>query len=402
MRIGCVGAGPAGLYFAICMQRRDPAHEISVFERDPAGVTYGWGVTLWADLLAKLHESDPQSALEIREGCFRWEDQVVHVQGKGAAHLGGASGFSISRRVLLDILTRRAIDLGAQVEFERGLEDLAELADHDLIVACDGVNSRLRRLHADRFQTNVDVGRNKYVWLGTTKVFDTFTYAFVETEAGWIWFYAYGFDGDTSTCIVECSPATWAGLGLDRIGADESIALLSSAFERYLDGHPLMVQAKDPEGTPWLNFRTVTNRRWHHERVVLMGDAAHTTHFSIGSGTRLAIEDAIGLADQLHRHGSAGSALDAYGTERRAALLKPRRRARRSARWFESIPRYIELEAPQFATLLARRDRFSRLLAKMPARGHWRLYRAGRKATPWRRLRRGASSKPGGAERGAG
>jgi 2-polyprenyl-6-methoxyphenol hydroxylase-like FAD-dependent oxidoreductase len=401
MRIGCVGAGPAGLYFAISMLRQDPTHEVAVFERDPAGLTYGWGVTLWGDLLAKLHDRDPQSALEIREGSFRWEDQVVHVQGKGTVHLMGASGFSISRRALLDILTRRAIDLGAQVQFEHALEDLSELADRDLIVACDGVNSRLRRLHADRFQAKVDVGPNKYVWLGTTRVFDTFTYAFVQTEAGWIWFYAYGFDSATSTCIVECSPTTWTGLGLDALGTDEGMALLSRAFERYLDGHPLMVQSRDPEGTPWLNFRTITNRRWHYDNVVLMGDAAHTTHFSIGSGTRLAIEDAIGLADQLHRHGGAGSALGAYERERRGALGEPSRRARRSARWFESISRYVELEAPQFAILLARRGRFTRPLAKMPARMHWRLYRAGRTASVWwRRLRAGASSKPSGAERG--
>ena len=402
MRIGCVGAGPAGLYFAICMKRRDPGHEIEVFERDPAGVTYGWGVTLWADLLAKLQGSDPESALEIRDGCFRWEDQVVHIQGKGTAHLRGASGFSISRRVLLEILTRRATDLGARVEFECGLDDLAELADYDLIVACDGVNSRLRRLHADRFETNVHVGRNKYVWLGTTRVFDTFTYAFVETEAGWIWFYAYGFDGATSTCIVECSPATWAGLGLETLGTHDSIEFLSMAFEPYLDGHPLMVQARDPEGMPWVNFRTVTNRRWHHERVVLTGDAAHTTHFSIGSGTRLAIEDAIALADRLQRHGRVGAALEAYAGERQAALDEPLRRARRSARWFESIHRYVELEAPQFATMLARRRRFSRLLAKMPARWHWRLYQAARKATLWLRRGKGAGSEPGGMERGAG
>ncbi len=401
MRIGCAGAGPAGLYFAISMKRRDSSHEVTVFERDPPGLTYGWGVTLWADLLEKLHETDPQSAREIREGCFRWEDQVVHVQGKGTVHLSGASGFSISRQRLLDILTKRALDLGAQVHFERELEDLAELADSDLIVACDGVNSRLRRPHVDRFQTNVDVGRNKYIWLGTSRVFDTFTYAFVETDAGWIWFYAYGFDSSTSTCIVECSPGTWAGLGLDRLGADDSVALLQRTFERYLDGHPLMVQSRDPDGTPWLNFRTVTNRSWHSDSIVLMGDAAHTTHFSIGSGTRLAIEDAIGLAAQLHEHEDLRSALDAYGRERQAALLEPRRRARHSARWFENIARYIALEAPQFATLLARRDRFSRLLAQMPPRVHWGLYRAARKAPLWRSVRGWLSPKPRGAERGA-
>lgn len=401
MRIGCVGGGPAGLYFAISMKLREPGHEITVFERDRAGLTYGWGVTLWADLLAKLHETDPPSALEIGESSFRWEDQVVHVHGKGTTHLGGFSGFSISRQRLLDIFAKRALDLGAQVQFEHGIEGGPELAASDLIVASDGVNSRLRRLHGDQFRTKVDVGRNKYIWLGTSRVFDTFTYAFVETHAGWIWFYAYGFDSTTSTCIVECSPGTWAGLGLDRLATNESLALLQKTFERYLDGHPLMVQGGGADETPWLNFRTVTNRRWHSGNVVLMGDAAHTTHFSIGSGTRLAIEDAISLAAELCQREDAGSALDAYARDRQAALLRPRRRARHSARWFENIPRYIELEGPQFATLLARRDRFSGPLAHLPARPYWRVYDAARRIPLARRLRGWMSSGAGGGRRSA-
>ena len=392
MRISCVGGGPAGLYFAILMKRQDPSHEITVFERDPAGLTYGWGVVFWDDLLAQLHDGDPESAREITEGSFRWEDQVVDVQGKGTVRMGGY-GFSTSRQRLLDIFARRAMDLGVQIHFEREIEDLSQVADSDLTVACDGVNSRLRRLHADQFRTTIDVGRNKYIWLGTTKVFDSFTFPFVETDAGWIWFHAYGFSGDTSTFIVECSPETWSGLGFDTLGTEEGINLLERIFERYLEGHPLMSRVRDPDKTPWLNFWAVTNEAWHHGNLVLMGDAAHTTHFTIGSGTRLAIEDAIALADQLDRHGSLGSALDAYGTARRGAMREPRRRARRSARWFESIHRYVELEAPQFATMLARRDRFSRLLAKMPARWHWRLYHAARKATLWLRRGKGAGSE---------
>ena len=394
VRISCVGGGPAGLYFAILMKLWDPSHEITVFERDPAGLTYGWGVTLWDDLLEKLHVGDPESARQIAERCFHWQDQVVEIQGKGTVHLGGASGFAISRQWLLDILAKRAIDLGVLVRFERGLEDPAQLADSDLIVASDGVNSRLRRLHADRFRTNVDVGRNKYIWLGTSRVFGTFTYGFVETHAGWIWFYAYGFNDDASTCVVECSPETWAGLDLDMLSTNESIALLEKTFERHLDGHPLMVQSRDPHETPWINFRTVTNRSWHHDKIALMGDAAHTTHFSIGSGTRLAIEDAIGLATKLRAREDARLALDAYASERQAALVRPRRRARHSARWFESIHRYIDLEAPQFATLLARRDRFSWPLAKLPPRGHWRLYRMGRTIRMVRKPRGRSDSRP--------
>ncbi len=394
MRITCVGGGPAGLYFAILMMQREPEHEITVFERDPAGTTYGWGVTLWADLLRKLDDTDPESARQISESAFRWQGQLVDVQGKQQVHLG-ASGFSISRQRMLDILAKRAIDLGVQVRFETEVARASELPESDLIVACDGVNSRIRRLHADRFETEVDVGRNKYVWLGTSTVFNPFTYAFVETDAGWIWFYGYGFSSEASTCVVECSPATWAGLGFDRLGVEESISLLERTFERYLDGRPLMVQKRDGGGMPWLNYQTVANRRWHSDDVVLMGDAAHTTHFSIGSGTRLAIEDAIALAGRLQEHAHLQAALEAYGEERRAAVLLPARRARDSARWFENVPGYIDLEAPQFGAMLARRYRFPRLLAHMPPRAYYRLYEAARRFEVLRRLWRWLSSRPG-------
>jgi 2-polyprenyl-6-methoxyphenol hydroxylase-like FAD-dependent oxidoreductase len=383
MRITCVGGGPAGLYFAILMKRRGPDHQITVLERDPAGLTYGWGVVFWDDLLAQLRDNDPQTAREIDEHSFRWEDQVVHVEER-TVRMGGY-GFSTSRQTLLDLLAQRAVELGVDVRFEHEVEDVSQLADSDLIVACDGVNSRLRQLHADRFGTSVDVGRNKYIWLGTSKVFDSFTFPFVQTDAGWIWFHAYGFNRDGSTFIVECSPETWAGLGFDRLGPDESIALLQRTFERHLDGHRLMIGGRDPERMPWLNFRTVTNRRWHHANIVLMGDAAHTTHFTIGSGTRLAIEDAIALAAKLQEHEDLQAALQAYGRQRKAALRLARSRARYSARWFESIPRYVDLEIRQFATLLIRR--FSRLLAHMPPRAYVRLYEFARRFEVLRRLR---------------
>ena len=226
-------------------------------------------------------------------------------------------------------------------------------------------------------------------------MFNPFTYAFVETNAGWIWFYGYGFSSEASTCVVECSPATWAGLGFDRLGVEDSISLLERTFERYLDGRPLMVQKRDSGRMPWLNYQTVTNRRWHSDDVVLMGDAAHTTHFSIGSGTRLAIEDAIALAGRLQEHEHLQAALEAYGEERRSALLLPARRARDSARWFENVTRYIDLEAPQFGAMLARRYRFPSLLAHMPPRAYYRLYEAARRFEVLRRLRSWLSSRPG-------
>jgi 2-polyprenyl-6-methoxyphenol hydroxylase-like FAD-dependent oxidoreductase len=391
MRISCVGGGPAGLYFAILMKKRDPEHEITVFERDPAGLTYGWGVVFWDDLLGNLRDCDPESASEISQNSFRWEDQVVHVQGRPTAHMGGY-GFSIRRQTLLDILANRALELGVDVQFEREVDDLSQLAGSDLIVACDGVNSGLRQLHVGQFETRVEVGRNKYIWLGTSKVFDSFTFPFVETDAGWIWFHAYGFNSDGSTFIVECPPETWTGLGFDRLGTDHSISLLEGTFARYLDSHSLMIRGRDPESMPWLNFRTVTNRKWHHDNIVLMGDAAHTTHFTIGSGTRLAIEDAISLAARLDEHDHVEPALEAYSKERQAALRLPRTRARYSARWFENVPRYIDLEPRQFAILLLRR--FSRPLAHLPPRAYYRMYETARKFEVLRRLRSWVSSRP--------
>ena len=372
MKIVCVGGGPAGLYFATLMKRRDKEHDITVLERNLAGSTYGWGVTYWQPMLDKLCDSDPATASEIGANSFRWADTVVDLQGRQTV-IRGHHGFSISRRLLIDILARRAMELGIDVQFEREVDDVSRLPDADLIVACDGVNSRLRRLHADSFGTDVVMGRNKYVWLGTSKVFDTFTFAFAETDAGWVWVYAYGFDGHASTVIVECSPETWTGLGFDTLGVEGSAAVLGRIFERQLDGHPLLYGVPDHGDAPWLNFRTVTNERWHHDNIVLMGDSAHTTHFSIGSGTILALEDAIGLADNLYEHEDLESALDAYEKERKFAIIPLQGCARYSAQWYENLPRYIHLQPPEFAALLA--DRRSPILPHVPPLVYYRLYR---------------------------
>jgi 2-polyprenyl-6-methoxyphenol hydroxylase-like FAD-dependent oxidoreductase len=372
MRIACAGGGPAGLYLAILLKRRDPAHEVTVLERNPAGVTYGWGVVFWDDLLDGLAASDPESAATIAAEAFRWVDQRILVDGQPEARLAGY-GFSMRRQRLLDILTRRAMELGVEVRFECEVEELASLDGYDLVVAADGVNSRLRRAHPGSFGTRVDTGRNRYMWLGTTKVFDSFTFAFVRTGAGWIWCHAYGFDATASTFIVECSAETWAGLGFGELGLEESIARLEELFAAQLDGHRLVAQAQDPERAPWLSFRTVTNERWRHGNLVLAGDAAHTTHFTIGSGTKLAIEDAIGLAAALGDHDDLGMALDAYERDRKASLLLLQREARNSARWFESLPRYIDLGSEQFATLLHQRR--SQLLTRMSPSGYYRLRR---------------------------
>ena len=261
-------------------------------------------------------------------------------------------GYGIGRRRLLEILAARALALGVRVRFEREVEDLSELADADLVVVCDGVSSRLRRQHRDQFGTAVGVGRNKYIWLGTRKVFDAFTFAFVETEAGWIWCHAYGFDRNTSTFIVECSPETWAGLGFDRLGEADTLVLLERLFASWLDGHRLRATSHANDGAQWLNFRTLTNERWHHEKLVLLGDAAHTTHFTIGSGTKLASRTRSGSLPSCTKAVTSRPRSTGMRHERQRALVPAQSDARFSAQWFENVPRYAGLEPERFFALL--------------------------------------------------
>ncbi len=322
-----MGGGPAGLYFAILAKRLDPDQAITVIERGPEGTTYGWGVVFWDGLLEDLERTDPETARQVRDNAFRWSDLVVRVDATPAVNEPG-HGYSMRRQTLLSILSERARALEVELVFGREIEDVSELADSDLIVASDGVNSRLRQRRADHFGTRVVRGRNKYIWLGTSKVFDSFTFPFVHTEAGLVWAHAYGFDSEGSTFIVETSLETWKGLGFDGLSPEQTMRLLEGIFEASLDGHPLEPQAGTRDSTPWLEFQTVTNRTWHHGNLALMGDAAHTTHFTIGSGTRLAVEDAIGLATQLRERADIPSALTVV---RQAAVRRPDRGPAHSA-----------------------------------------------------------------------
>ncbi|MET9436308.1 FAD-dependent monooxygenase [Streptomyces sp. NPDC006551] len=412
MKIACVGGGPAGLYFSILMKRQDPSHDITVYERNPAGSTYGWGVTYWAGLLDKLRAGDPESADAISEASVRWTDGVAIVRDERTVHRGD-EGFGIGRRRMLALLAERAEALGVRVEFEHAItgEDAPELAGADLIVAADGVNSVLREAHSDHFGAEVTTGRNPYIWLGTTKVFDSFSFAFKETEHGWIWCYAYGFSGEQSTCVVECSPETWAGLGLDTRGEADSLNLLEKFFHDLLDGHPLIGRSQADDAARWLHFRTLTNRTWHRGNVVLLGDAAHTTHYSIGAGTTLALEDALALADALRdlearrdpdalrdprepggQAGAAGAgrdldgALSRYGRRRRAELLSAQSAARYSARWYENLPRYMHLEPARMFALLGQRH--SPLLPHIPPQLYYRIDKAAGQLEALRRLKR--------------
>ncbi|MCY1031920.1 FAD-dependent monooxygenase [Corallococcus sp. BB11-1] len=354
MRIVCVGGGPAGLYFSILAKLSNRQHDITVIERNPAGVTYGWGVVFWNDLLNDLHRNDPVSARQIEEAAARWDTQEVHLRGQLATRVG-ADGFSMGRDRLLDILTRRARELEVDIRYQCDVHDLSAFADAELIVACDGVNSRLRQQHAPHFQPRVEEGKNKYIWLGTNKVFDAFTFAFAQTPAGWLWFHAYRFNNETSTCIVECQQQTWEALGFGTMGPEETLRKLEDIFQRHLKGHSLFHQLRGMGKAPWLHFKRITNERWYHDKVALMGDAAHTTHFSIGSGTKLAIQDAIALARRLREHNHLPDALQAYDEERRSALVAIQLAARSSSEWFESVPDHIDQSTLQFAHALLNR-----------------------------------------------
>lgn len=352
MRIACVGGGPAGLFFSILASRLDEGHQVTVYERSPAGVTYGWGVVFWNDLLTQLDARDLPTAQAVRAQAYRWEDQLVDVSGRAQVRIPG-HGHSMARQTLLELLAERATDLGVDIRYEHEVRDPSELGDVDLVIACDGVNSALRARGRDSFGTTVVQGRNRYMWLGTTREFTSFTFPVTRTEAGWIWAHAYGFNGDTSTFVVETTPETWQGLGFDRMAVDATMRRLQEIFADPLDGHPLQPQAGTRDIAPWLQFRGVTNKRWHCGPVVLMGDAAHTTHFTIGSGTRLALEDAMALADALSDCHDLDRALERYGRRRRAALRTTLRSAANSAHWFEQLPRYVEQD--RFGDLLLRR-----------------------------------------------
>jgi len=362
MKIACVGAGPAGLYFAITMKLRDPAHEIDVFERNPPGVTFGWGVVFSDLTVDNITRNDPVSAKILTDEFAHWDDIDVHFKGETVTS-GGHGFIGIGRKRLLEILQDRARGLGARLHFEAECDPAdPKWRQYDLVIASDGINSRFRDAEAEAFGVDVDERRNKFVWLGTGKVFDAFTFAFEESEHGWIWAHAYRFAEDCSTFIVECSEATWKSFGFDRMDQSEAITVCEKLFVKYLGGHRLISNAAHLRGSAaWLNFRRIKCERWSSGNVILLGDAAHTAHFSIGSGTKLALEDAIKLADVLNRSGvSLQAALDEYQSERSLEVLKLQNSARNSTEWFETLERYTHFEPLQFAySLLTRSQRIS-------------------------------------------
>ena len=351
MRIICLGGGPAGLYFAILIKAAHPTHEVTVIERNPAGDTFGWGVVFSDATLSNFSAADPETHAEILANFHHWDN--IDISFRGQEFTSGGHGFcGIGRRKLLAIFQRRAAALGVKLLFETEIREPDAYAGYDLIVAADGVNSPTRQRYAEIFQPQIEVGKCRYIWLGTRKRLDAFTFDFVETEWGWFTLHAYRFDEETSTFIVECRGETWAAAGLDRADQAASIAFCEKLFARRLEGRPLLANTRHPRGSSWLQFNRILCRRWHHGNIVLIGDAAHTAHFSIGSGTKLAMEDAIALARCLGRDDDVETALTRYQEAREPEALKLQSAARNRMEWFENVARHARLEPLQFSYAL--------------------------------------------------
>ena len=351
MKIVSIGGGPAGLYFALLMKKADPAHDVAVVERNRADDTFGFGVVFSDATLEGFGEADRETYEEISKSFAHWDDIDIHYRGEVLSSTG--HGFSgMSRQLLLDILQRRCTALGVTLEFEKEVADPDAYRDADLILAADGVNSVVRARHAEHFRPQIDWRPNKFVWLGTTYPYPAFTFIFKESEHGLWRVHAYRYDQSMSTFILETTEATWRRAGLDQADEDQTLAFAERLFAAELQGHRLLKNR-----SLWRSFPTVRNGCWHHGNIVLVGDAAHTAHFSIGSGTKLAMEDAIALALALQRHAEVKTALVAYEEERRPEVEALQRAAQVSLEWFEETERYHgRLEPPQFAVSLLTRS----------------------------------------------
>ena len=365
MKVAVLGGGPAGLYFSLLLKKADPRHEITVLERNPPDATFGWGVVFSDQTLGNFQTADPETFREILDNFARWDDIDIHYKGRTIT--SGGHGFAgIARMKLLEILQRRAAGLGVDLRFGVEVEDDSSLpglglGDADLIVAADGVNSAVRRRHADVFRPDLVLGKAPFVWLGTTRLFDAFTFIFIENEHGIFQAHAYRFSDRQSAFIVESDELSFRNAGFDRMDIDATIAACEEMFGPWLEGHRLLANIPPHQrAAPWLRFNRVHCARWWHENLVLIGDAAHTAHFSIGSGTKLAMEDAIALARIVQERPDLREALPAYEEERRTEALRLQNAARNSMEWFENVRRYARLDPEQFAySLLTRSQRVS-------------------------------------------
>ena len=354
MKVRIVGAGPAGLQLAILLAKSDAGHDVAVVERNAPDATFGWGVVFSEETLGALRDADPETHMRITDTFARWPTVDIRYRGRLLRSRGHAFS-AIARKLLLEILQSRARELGVGLHFHAEVGDVAALAaDADLVVGADGVNSLVRRTYAQQFGERVGPQGCKFAWFGTDLVLDAFTFIFKQTDAGLVQVHAYPFDERTSTWIVECPERTWSALGFDAMDEAESLAACEALFADELEGHRLLSNR-----SLWTSFMLVRNASWHHGNVVLLGDAAHTAHFSIGSGTKLAMEDAIALAQAFVRHpGALERALVDYELERQPVVERFQLAAGESAAYFARVERYAHMEPMPFAfNLLTRSGR---------------------------------------------
>ncbi len=344
MRVNILGGGPGGLYFAALFKKGNPSADVAVIERDGPADTFGWGIVFSDRTLTLLRDHDEEIHRRITQACQTWDNvDVVHRGQKLSIHGNGFSG--IARLTFLQILHQRCLDLGVTIRFRTAVADPAELLDCDLLLGADGAHSLLRRTYADFFQPSVDVRQNRYVWLGTTQLFHGLVMIFRRSAAGLFIAHAYKFSPTHSTFIVEASVDAWEQAGFDRMSDAETCAYLTGVFADDLDGKPLLAN----NFIRWLNFPLVKNKRWHHRNMALVGDAAHTAHFSIGSGTKLALEDAVALARALEEERAVDRALPAYERARKPIVDAFQAAALRSLIWLENVEPHLELDPLPFA-----------------------------------------------------
>ncbi|MEP6570167.1 MAG: FAD-dependent monooxygenase [Acidobacteriota bacterium] len=351
MKINIIGGGPAGLYFAILMKKADPAHEITVYERNGPDDTFGWGVVFSGKTLTNLRAADEESHAEITRAFSAWDNvDVVHGPEKISIHGNSFSG--IARLQLLKILQRRCEQLGVQLRFSTEVLDLDSLRRGcDLLVAADGVNSTARKQYAQQFLPALDIRPNRYIWYGSNRLFHGLTLTFRENEAGVFAAHSYKFNQTTSTFIIECDEATWTAAGFATMSDDETRAYLERMFAPDLEGKPLL-----SNNSRWINFLLVKNVNWFFENVAMIGDALHTAHFSIGSGTKLALEDSIALFNCFEKTETVEAALRKFETTRKPVIEEYQAAAYESMRWFENARSYMQFSAIELAFALMTRS----------------------------------------------
>jgi anthraniloyl-CoA monooxygenase len=364
MRVNIIGGGPAGLYFAILMKKADASHQIKIYERNGPNDTFGWGVVFSGKTLANLRAADRESHEAITKQFEAWDNvDVVHRDEKISIHGNSFSG--IARLQLLKILQQRAEQLGVEVHFRHEVNDLESLRNEsDLLVAADGVNSGIRNRYADQFGPTLDVRSHRYIWYGTEQLFHGLTLTFRESDAGVFAAHSYKFNKTTSTFIVECGSETAGKAEFQQKSDEETRSYLEEVFARDLAGHPLL-----SNNSKWINFVLVKNKNWHFENVILLGDALHTAHFSIGSGTKLAMEDSIALAECFKNTGDVTQALTAFTLKRRPVIEDYQSAAFESMVWFENAARYIELSPIELAFSVMMRSgrvRYDELKVRAP------------------------------------